>query len=252
MTTRQLHAGIVTLLLALLTTPLLRAQAPVEDKDDLEFGIKAGLNVGATTPLPKPKAIDKIYTWNPLMNIAIKGWLSYHLPDTKGWHLDTGLEMERKGMYVCTHATDMRINIGDGQEAAWGLFTGNNSTEFINYYLTLPMLVAYHTSKDKFRMQVGFYLSYLMQQSFKVTLDGDGTLNGDPISPDHLVDYDLSDHFNKLDMGVRVGFDYFFHQRLGVTAQLNMSFEPALDRSFTMMPFPLYNIYAFAGFAYRI
>ena len=93
MTTRQLHTGIVTLLLALLTTPFLRAQAPDGGKDDLEFGIKAGLNVGATTPLPKPKAIDKIYTWNPHMNIALKGWLSYHLPDTKGWHLDTGLEM---------------------------------------------------------------------------------------------------------------------------------------------------------------
>ena len=72
MTTRQLHRGAITLLLALLTTPLLWAQAPQESNDDLEFGIKAGLNVGATTPLPKPKAIDKIYAWNPHMNIAIK------------------------------------------------------------------------------------------------------------------------------------------------------------------------------------
>ena len=243
---KHLHRGLFCLLLTLLTVSLSRGQ------EQLEFGVKTGLSIGATTPLPKPKAIDKIYTWDPHMNIALRGWLSYRLPDTKGWHLDTGLEMERKGMYASTHATDLRVNMGDGNQAKWGKFTGNNSSEFINYYLTVPMLVAYHTSSERMRMQLGFFVSYLMQQSFKVTLDGDGTLDGKPLAPGHLVDYDLSDHFSKFDMGVRVGLDYFFHGRLGLTTQLNMSFEPALDRSFTMMPFPLYNIYAFVGFAYRI
>ena len=108
MNTQQLYRGILGLLLALITTPLLWGQS---SNENVEFGVKAGLNIGATTPLPKPKAIDKIYTWNPHMNIALKGWLSYQLPDTKGWHLDTGLEMERKGMYVCTHATNLRDSL---------------------------------------------------------------------------------------------------------------------------------------------
>ena len=56
---------------------------------------------------------------------------------------------------------------------------------------------AYHTSKDKFRMQVGFYLSYLMQHSFKVTLDVDGTLNEQPMAPGHLIDFDLSEDVYK-------------------------------------------------------
>lgn len=222
------------------------------DEGPVHFGVAAGLNVGATTPLPKPKAIDKIYAWSPHMNIAVKGWLTYDLPDTKGWLLGTGLEVERKGMYASVHATNLNVSIAEGQS---GGFTGNTSSQFINYYLTLPLVAGYELPSKAFRMQMGFFLGYLMQSSFNVTLDGAGTLNGTRLTEmglGELQDFDFSDQMSGFDMGFRVGFDYFFHERIGATAQLNVSFEPTMKRSFKMMPFPLYNMYAFVGFSYRI
>ena len=81
MTMKQLYRGALGLLLALVTTPLLWGQS---SNDNVEFGVKAGLNIGATTPLPKPKAIDKIYTWNPHMNIAIRDGSPTTSPTPKG------------------------------------------------------------------------------------------------------------------------------------------------------------------------
>lgn len=219
--------------------------------DNWEIGITGGLNVGATTPLPKPSEVEHIYAWQPHMNLTLKGWATYRIENYDRWGITTGLEVERKGMYASTRVNAIKVHM-DKYGFKGERYTGDNSTEIDNYYLTLPVMASYITLNEKFRIHAGLYLSYAMQSSFKVTLDGDGMLDDHKLQEGSLVDFDFSDQMKSMDFGARIGFDFFFTPRIGLTGQVNMAFTSAVKSSFDVMPFSLYNTYGFLGFTYNL
>ena len=224
------------------------AQAP---KVKMEYGLTAGLNVGATTPIPKPSSVDKVYTWKPHMNFAFKGWTTIRFNRYQNWGLTSGLEFEKKGMYASTHVESIKINMNKYGYPG-NTYTGDNSTDFSMSYLTLPVVATYITNNDRFRFHAGFYFSYLMENRFKVALDGDGVTDLGPFFPGQIADFDFSDQFNAWDFGGRVAVDFYFTPRIAVTGQVNMGITPILKRSFDAMPFSLHNVYSFVGFTYHL
>lgn len=105
-----------------------------------EYGIKAGFNIGGTSPIPLPKEIRKIDSYAPGIAIAIEGNATKWFDEKKKWGLTLGLRLENKNM--TTEATvknyGMKIINTNGGELA-GLWTGGVKTKVKNSYLTIPI-----------------------------------------------------------------------------------------------------------------
>ena len=69
----------------------------------LEYRLRAGINVGGTSPLPLPEEIRAINSYDPTLQISIEAdvvkWLN------KPWGLMTWLRLDNKGM-----KNDARVN----------------------------------------------------------------------------------------------------------------------------------------------
>ena len=113
-----------------------------------EYNIKAGFNIGGTSPIPLPKEIRKIDSYAPGIAIAIEGNATKWFDEKKKWGLTLGLRLENKNM--TTEATvknyGMKIINTNGGELA-GLWTGGVKTKVKNSYLTIPILADYRISK---------------------------------------------------------------------------------------------------------
>ena len=85
-----------------------------------EYGIKAGFNIGGTSPIPLPKEIRKIDSYAPGIAIAIEGNATKWFDKDKKWGLTLGLRLENKNM--TTEATvknyGMKIINTNGGELA--------------------------------------------------------------------------------------------------------------------------------------
>ena len=130
-----------------------------------EYNIKAGFNIGGTSPIPLPKEIRKIDSYAPGIAIAIEGNATKWFDEKKKWGLTLGLRLENKNM--TTEATvknyGMKIINTNGGELA-GLWTGGVKTKVKNSYLTIPILADYRISK-RWIVSAGPYFSYLLDRS---------------------------------------------------------------------------------------
>ena len=131
-----------------------------------EYNIKAGFNIGGTSPIPLPKEIRKIDSYAPGIAIAIEGNATKWFDEKKKWGLTLGLRLENKNM--TTEATvknyGMKIINTNGGELA-GLWTGGVKTKVKNSYLTIPILADYRISK-RWIVSAGPYFSYLLEGNF--------------------------------------------------------------------------------------
>ena len=76
----------------------------------LEYEVKAGFNIGGTSPLPLPVEIRKIKSYNPTMSIGIEGNVTKWFGPERKWGARVALRLENKGM-----STDARVkNYGMG------------------------------------------------------------------------------------------------------------------------------------------
>ena len=63
-----------------------------------EYNIKAGFNIGGTSPIPLPKEIRKIDSYAPGIAIAIEGNATKWFDEKKKWGLTLGVRLENKNM----------------------------------------------------------------------------------------------------------------------------------------------------------
>lgn len=134
----------------------------------LEYEVKAGFSIGGTSPLPLPKEIRSIDSYNPNMAIAIEGNATKWFGSDKKWGMLLGLRLENKSM--TTKATVKNYNmeiIGDGGEKVSGVWTGGVKTKVKNSYLTIPILAKYKLTK-RWNLTVGPYFSYMLEGDFLV------------------------------------------------------------------------------------
>lgn len=132
----------------------------------LEYEVKAGFSIGGTSPLPLPKEIRSIDSYNPTLQIAIEGNVTKWLNPARTWGIMLALRLETKGM-----KTDARVKnysmeiIGDGGERMKGFWTGQVKTKVNNSYLTVPVLAAWRVS-PRWKLNAGPYVSYRMEGDF--------------------------------------------------------------------------------------
>ena len=108
-----MHKKIGIIILLLIGILGLSTQAQTNKK--YEYRIRAGFNIGGTSPIPLPAEIRKIESYSPTMLFSVEGnvmrWFS------PKWALSTGLRFETKGMNagarVKNYQMTMMIENGD-------------------------------------------------------------------------------------------------------------------------------------------
>ena len=94
----------INIIVVLLFVSIFTAQAQEERNQGIiwsylhgwEYGIKAGFNIGGTSPLPLPKEIRKIDSYAPGIAISIEGNATKWF-DPK-WGMTVGVRLENKNM----------------------------------------------------------------------------------------------------------------------------------------------------------
>lgn len=217
----------------------------------LHYSIKAGFNIGGTSPLPLPEEIRKLNSYNPTTAIAIEGDVT-KLFNTK-WGITVGLRLETKGMKTDASVKNyyMEMIADDGGEMK-GYWTGNVKTKVRNTYLSLPILANYQISK-RWEIKAGPYFSYVTDSEFTGSAyDGyirDENPTGEKIDVGHAY-YDFSSDIRKFQYGGQLGTSWKAFSHLSVYADLIWGLNSIFNKDFTAVTFDMYPIYANLGFAY--
>ena len=146
-----------------------------------EYRVKAGFNIGGTTPLPLPAEIRKLKEYSPTLAFAIEGNVVRNL--TAKWALISGLRFETKGMsagaQVKNYQLTMNVDNGDEQGLISGVFTGQVKTRVQNEYLTVPVMAMRQVS-PRWELKLGFFFSYLLRGGFSGNAYDGYIRDGDP------------------------------------------------------------------------
>ncbi|MDR0413498.1 MAG: PorT family protein [Dysgonamonadaceae bacterium] len=239
-------------IILLLCFPSLRASAE-NTAPSWEFKINAGYNLGATSPLSLPAEIRKIEKYSPsgiAPHFALEAtrWLN------EKWGISAQMTLDHKGFTVRDEVKSLHTEIDMKDEKFTGNFTGKNTTEIRNVYLSLPVLATRRIS-DKWLVQAGFYLAYLYHPHFNGSVSGGSIRKDSPIGEKTLVDhasFDFSKEQNALDYGVLLAGERVFYSNFALRGQLSWGLKPLFPSGFTGITFKMYNIYGLIGISYRL
>lgn len=221
----------------------------------LEYRIKAGFNIGGTSPLPLPAEIREINSFRPGMQIAIEGDIIKWFDHSK-WGALFGIRLENKGM-----KTDARVKnyhmvmdshdlVNPGRmEGAW---TGNVKTNVKNSYVTLPFQAIYKVSK-RWDIKFGPYISFLTNGDFSGTAYDGYLREGDPTGEKAEVSeatYDFSSDLRTFQWGLDAGGEWRAYKHLNVYADLTWGLNSIFPNDFKSISFKMYNVYLNFGFGY--
>lgn len=221
----------------------------------LEYRIKAGFNIGGTSPLPLPAEIREIKSYRPGMQIAIEGDVIKWVDKTK-WGFLFGIRLENKGMKTDARVKNYHIVMDSydpvhpgHMEGAW---TGYVKTNVKNSYVTFPLQAIYKVSK-RWDVKVGPYVSILTNGDFSgIAYDG-YIRNGDPTGDKAEVSeasYDFSDNLRTFQWGVDAGGEWKAYKHLSVYADLTWGLNSIFEKDFESISFNMYNVYLNFGFGY--
>lgn len=276
-TTSDLHFKmnrILSLLLLLIFSPLLRAQTAEDstvvtrDKTVAQernltlenallkgwhIRVGAGLSLGGTSPLPLPREIRSIDGYNPTLCISIEAAVEKRFGQSP-WGAMIGLRFENKGMK--TDATTKNYHMEavntDGSGTVVGAWTGHVKTNVDNKYLTIPLLATYNFN-DRWMVKAGPYFSYLLNGSFTGTAyDGyirDQVPTGEKAEVSEAT-YDFSDDLRRFHWGLQAGGEFKAFSHLSVAANLTWGLNGIFPKDFESVTFSLFPIYATLSFNY--
>ena len=131
-----------------------------------EYNIKAGFNIGGTSPIPLPKEIRKIDSYAPGIAIAIEGNATKWFDEKKKWGLTLGLRLENKNMTTEATVKNYGMEIlGQGGERISGVWTGGVKTKVHTAGLTIPLMATYKLN-NRWNIKAGPYFSYILSREF--------------------------------------------------------------------------------------
>lgn len=221
-----------------------------------EYALKAGFNIGGTSPLPLPQEIRQIDSYSPGIAISIEGNATKWLDERKKWGLTLGLRLESKNM--TTEATvknyNMRIINTNGGELE-GLWTGGVKTKVNNSYLTVPLLANYKIS-SRWKLGAGPYFSYMLEGDFSGHVyDGhlrtpDQTGSRVNFTGESIATYDFTNDLRKFQWGIQLGGEWRAFKHLNVHADLTWGLNDIFRKDFNTITFAMYPIYLNVGFGY--
>lgn len=221
----------------------------------LEYRVKAGFNIGGTSPLPLPEEIRELKSYRMGMQIAIEGDIIKWIPDTK-WGALFGVRFENKGMKTDARVKNYHIvmdsydPVNPGHmEGAW---TGYVKTNVKNSYVTLPLQAIYRVS-NRWDLKFGPYVSFLTNGDFSGTAYDGYIREGDPTGDKANVSeasYDFSDDLRKTSWGLDAGAEWKAYKHLVVYSDLTWGLNSIFKKDFRSVSFKMYNIYLNFGFGY--
>lgn len=219
----------------------------------LEYRIKAGFNIGGTSPIPLPAEIRQLKEYKPGMQISIEGnvikWFD------KKWGALLGVRFENKGMQTNARVKNYHLVMDSKDnghlEGAW---TGYVKTKVSNAYVTVPVQAIYKVS-PRWDLKLGPYVSFLTNKDFSGSAydgyirEGDPTGNKVMIEDEEAV-YDFSDDLRKVQWGVDLGGEWKAYKHLSVYADLTWGLNSIFKKGFESVSFDMYCIYMNVGFGY--
>lgn len=217
----------------------------------LEYRLKAGFNIGGTSPIPLPVEIRQINSFNPTTAFSIEGDVVKTFNNK--WGISAGIRLESKGMK--TDATvknyHMKMIASDGGEME-GQWTGGVTTTVKQSLLTIPVLAVYQVSK-RWELELGPWFSYVTSgEFFGDAYDGylrDGDPTGEKVSVKSAT-YNFNDDLRHFQCGMQLGAQWRAFSHLNVTANLTWGVTPIFQKDFETITFNMYPIYANFGFGY--
>lgn len=252
----------ITALALLLGSGSLRAQ---EDRTPgiirsalmgLEYEVKAGVNIGGTSPLPLPEEIRKIDGYSPTFCFSLEGDVVKWFGVKKHWGFIFGLRLENKGMKTDARTKNYGMEIiGDGGEKLKGNWTGMVRTKYRGTFLSIPLLAVYKVN-PRLRLQLGPYVSFQTSGDFSGHVydgylrENDPTGNKVVFKDDSRAMYDFSDDLRTVQYGVQAGVNWKAFRHLTLSADLAWGLNDMFRKDFKTVTFNMYPIYLNLGFGY--
>lgn len=222
----------------------------------LEYEVKAGFNIGGTSPIPLPKEIRALTGYSPNINFSIEGDIIKWIDKEKKWGVILGLRLESKGMEAEARTKNYSMEIiGNGGERMKGNWTGMVKTKFNASYFTVPILTAWKANQ-RTRVHFGPYVSLLTRGDFSGYVfdgylrEGDPTGNKVNFEGDSTAPYDFSDDLRKFQWGLQAGISWRAFKHLNVNADLTWGLNDIFQKDFQTITFAMYPIYLNVGFGY--
>lgn len=222
----------------------------------LEYEVKAGFNIGGTSPLPLPVEIRSINSYRPTTAIAVEGNVTKWLDKERKWGMIVGVRLENKGMKTDATVKNYGMEIiGEGGEVVKGNWTGRVMTKVRNSYLTVPVLATRQLNK-RFSMSLGPYISYMLEGDFSGHVydgylrEGNPTGNKVVFTGDKSAPYDFSGDLRRFQWGAQLGAEWKAFKHLNVYADLTWGLNDIFKKDFDTVTFAMYPIYLNVGFGY--
>lgn len=218
----------------------------------LEYSVKAGFNIGGTSPLPLPAEIRSIKSYNPTMTVAIEGGITKWF--NQRWGMETGIRLETKGMKTNARVKNYNLEMIDKNGEMSGKFTGSVRTKVSNTYFTVPLLATYRLT-PRWKLSGGAFLSYMTEGEFSGTAYNGYLRSGNPTGVKVEIDeegatYDFSDDLRKFQWGAEIGAEWKAFKHLSVHSRLTWGFRDIFKSNFDTITFGMYPIYLNVGFGY--
>lgn len=217
------------------------------------FTAGAGFQIGGSSPIPMPRPIRKVESFNPLLCLSLEVQARKLIGNSAHWTAIIGLRFEQKGMRtkasVKGYHMEMTADDGGYMEGVW---TGHVKTHVRNSYLTIPLLANYQIS-DRWSVHAGPYVSLLLDGNFNGEAYDGYLRHHDPTGEKAYVThatYDFGDDLRRWIWGVQMGTAYHFKPHLEATAQLTWGVNNIFKKDFNSISFALYPIYARIGLNY--
>lgn len=214
--------------------------------------LRAGVLIGGTSPLPLPREIRGIESYNPTFCTSFEGAVEKDF-ERSPWGVKLGVRLETKGMRtrarVKNYHMEMTADDGGYMVGAW---TGHVSTKVRNANLTFPILATYDIG-TRWTLSAGPYVSWMFDGEFSGSAYDGYLRHVDPTGERVEVtraSYDFSDDLRHFQWGAQVGAQWRAYKHLAVYADLEWGFNNIFPSDFTSVTFALYPIYANVGFTY--
>jgi len=228
----------------------LNSEAPNHNTLSHTFGI--GYNIGGLAPVSFPNNIRKIKSFSPGFSPNVSYQISYSLSDH--WAVGTGVRLDWKAMKVSDSVQYFHTLVSMDTSTIEGDFTGTNTTDVRNVYLSLPVHVSY-TTNHNWKFKLGAYFAYLIRPSFSGSVSDGYLRKGNSLGEKVMINYatfNFDDKQRKFDFGISAGTEKLIYQNFGASFDLQWGLIPAFPASFTGISFKMYNIYGSFGVFYKI
>lgn len=219
------------------------------------YEVNAGLNIGGASPLPLPKEIRKIDSYNPNLNLMIGATAIKWIDIEQKWGVSVGIRFETKGMKTNATVKNYGMEIIQDGKKLKGNWTGKVHTNYSSTQLCFPILANYRIN-SRWRINAGPYFALALNNDFNGHVHDGYLREGNPTGQkvifegDSEATYDFSDEIRLFQWGLQVGGTWLAFRHLTVNANLSWGFNDIFNSSFKTVTFNLYPIYLNIGFGY--